>query len=133
VDLAGRYPNNPLIQSVVGMARQAPPLAERARQLSEQQGPNALRDELTRAAPQVVTLLKRAPSSQIGEEYKRFVQEVGTAVAYAAKEGGFPRFASVEISEWERRTIQWVGEALRMEQVPGDWESFSLDAWQRDV
>lgn len=131
VDLVGRYPNNPIIQRVVGMARQALPLAERARQLSEQQTLDELRDELMRAAPQVVTLLKRAPSSQIGEEYKRFVLAVGEAVAYAAKEGGFPRFASVEVSEWERRTIQWVGEALRMENLPGDWEIFGIEAWQR--
>jgi hypothetical protein len=81
----------------------------------------------------VLALLKRAPSSPIAEEYKRFVMAVGERVAGAAKEGGFPRFVGVEISEWERQLITWVGEALRLESGPGDWEALGMDSWRRDV
>jgi hypothetical protein len=132
-DGAARYPTNPIIQSVLRMTQQAQPLIERARLLIERSDPNMLRDELAREAPRVVAALRRAPSAQVGEEYKRFVLEVGEAVASAAKEGGFPRFASTEVSEWERATIQWVAEALRLGNLPSDWANAGIDSWQRGV
>ncbi len=116
------YPENSVITSVLPNMEDRDQALERAKEMRERQlarlkelgvanSSDMKRHALEQAAT-VNTLLAEKASATEAAEYREWVMGVATAVAKAAKEGGFLGFGGDEVSEPEEQTLAEISTAL---------------------
>ncbi len=71
-----------------------------------------IRGKALEACRMVASILESKASGEQGDNYKRWLLEVGQKVAQAAKEGGFLAFGGVRVSDSEAETLREIAAAL---------------------